>query len=107
MLAQHFLRAAGSSAKLTSSAIEALRGHDWPGNVRELEHQMQRLASLSVDEMGRETLPREIRSASRRIGRGPTRIEPITSVEKSNELCPRAEATSATPPNVSASRDMV
>ena len=74
MLAEHFLRAAGSTARLTPSAIEALRGHDWPGNVRELEHHMQRLAALSVDEIGRETLPREIRSASRRISRAPTRI---------------------------------
>ena len=33
--------------------------------------------------------------------------EPITSAEKSNVLSPRAGETSATPPSVSASRDMV
>jgi DNA-binding NtrC family response regulator/tetratricopeptide (TPR) repeat protein len=75
-LANHFLRLAGSPAKLTPEALDALRGHDWPGNVRELEHHMQRLAALSIDEIGRESLPREIRSASRRVGRQPTKIGP-------------------------------
>jgi DNA-binding NtrC family response regulator len=75
-LAQHFLRRAGSQARLTPDAIDALRGYDWPGNVRELEHHMQRLAALSIDPIEREALPREIRASSRRTTRQQTKSGP-------------------------------
>jgi transcriptional regulator with PAS, ATPase and Fis domain len=42
-LADSFLREfAGSTAELTSEAMETLRGHDWPGNVRELRNVLER-----------------------------------------------------------------
>ena len=63
MLAHGFLRAAGSSARITPQALEVLRGYSWPGNVRELEHHMQRLATRALEEIGPQALPRELRSS--------------------------------------------
>ncbi len=50
-LANHFLRhfceINGRRAKrLTSDAIDALRGHGWPGNVRELKNLMERVVIM-------------------------------------------------------------
>jgi len=62
LLAQSFLKRAGSSAEIAPGAMAALRAYRWPGNVRELEHVMQRLAGTGVSVIRLEHLPRSLRS---------------------------------------------
>ncbi len=51
-LVQHLIGRAGSHAKLTNAAQQALIAHDWPGNVRELDNLVQRtLILLAADEI--------------------------------------------------------
>ncbi len=69
LLAEHILSMLGQKAprkRLSSEALERLKGHYWPGNVRELMHVLERAAILAADKM--EIGPDEIRY--RRASRG-------------------------------------
>lgn len=48
-LLAHFAQRLGVRARLTSKAMEQLRGHAWPGNVRELRNVLERAVLLSTD----------------------------------------------------------
>jgi transcriptional regulator with AAA-type ATPase domain/tetratricopeptide (TPR) repeat protein len=82
LLAQSFLKRAGSSADISPDAMATLASHGWPGNVRELEHVMQRLAGAHVAVVRLEHLPRALRTATSspeavvRTGRGRRPPEP-------------------------------
>ncbi len=54
LLAGHFLSkySGGRNLKLSSAALEKLKGHIWKGNIRELENVIQRACLLSDDEIG-------------------------------------------------------
>ncbi len=52
LLVEHFLHkhrysSRSSPAKISTSAMQALMGHDWPGNVRELENIIERAVVLA------------------------------------------------------------
>lgn len=44
VLAEHFLKLAAPSKRLSGAAAQRLMGHGWPGNVRELRNVMERAA---------------------------------------------------------------
>jgi DNA-binding NtrC family response regulator len=73
LLAAHFLRRFGDSAKLpprlTSEAMAALSSYRYPGNVRELENALRRAVALSSNGLvTADCLPPEITDAGRRSG---------------------------------------
>jgi transcriptional regulator with PAS, ATPase and Fis domain len=74
LLAEHYLRAAGSRARLAASALAAFDGYAWPGNVRELKHLIERLGALPVTTIERKHLPRALRAAN--AGPRPTASAP-------------------------------
>jgi DNA-binding NtrC family response regulator len=47
LLAEHFLKQAGSKKRLSARAVASLAAHAWPGNVRELRMVIHRAAILS------------------------------------------------------------
>ena len=71
LLAEHVLDAAGSSARLASSARSRLLAHDWPGNVRELENAVRLAAALAAgDRIAAEHLELEDGSCGDEPARG-------------------------------------
>jgi DNA-binding NtrC family response regulator len=78
LLAEHYLRASGSQARLAASALAALDGYAWPGNVRELKHLIERLGALPVATIERKHLPRTMRALSKqgpRVAAGAPELE--------------------------------
>ncbi|MEZ4219702.1 MAG: sigma 54-interacting transcriptional regulator [Polyangiaceae bacterium] len=82
-IAVHVLRAAGSHARITAAAAEAMTQYRWPGNVRELEHQMQRIAALGTESVELHHLSREIRGQA---GKRKRSRAPVGSPEELKEV---------------------
>ncbi|MDP9002263.1 MAG: sigma 54-interacting transcriptional regulator [Myxococcota bacterium] len=89
LLANAFLKQAGSSAEIAPAAAAALAAYRWPGNVRELEHVMQRLAGTAIDVLRVAHLPRALRSGSAvsaLVAGRPRRVEPAGLLDERTEV---------------------
>ncbi len=91
LLAEHFLRDAGSAASaITDDGWASLRAHDWPGNVRELAGVLQAATNLAA---GGDVTPDQLKlpHVSQRTRRAcaPTvtgELEPLREVERHHIL---------------------
>jgi transcriptional regulator with GAF, ATPase, and Fis domain/tetratricopeptide (TPR) repeat protein len=96
LLVRHFLTRAGSRARPSEGALEALAAYAWPGNVRELMHLVDRLAALPVTTIEPQHLPKAIRGALPALRRTPAtredreRHEVLRALEKTEGNITRA-----------------
>jgi hypothetical protein len=84
-LIPHLIGRRGSSAHLSSAAIQTLMRLDWPGNVRELDSLLRALILRGRPKIGRPDLPPAYRGSGRPLRR-------IEQIEQSAILRALAEA---------------
>jgi two-component system, NtrC family, response regulator HydG len=65
---QNLSKREGTTKRLSTEALDRLRGHHWPGNVRELQNVVQRAFILAEEELTPDCLPAELGGETRHAG---------------------------------------